>query len=62
MTGLKNGAHSGVVSVDLFSLHVGEVKTYLWHKTLYGMLVPKIFLNSIIPAKESNVLKIQHTR
>lgn len=29
MTALKNGAHSGVVLLDLFSLHVREVKTYL---------------------------------
>lgn len=43
MTGLKNGAQAGEVPVHLFSLQVGEVKTYLRHKTLYGILVPKIF-------------------
>lgn len=52
MTGLKNGAHLGLLPVHLFSLHVGEVKTYTWHKTLYDIWVLKIFLNSIIFVKE----------
>lgn len=39
----REWAPAEVVSVDLFSLHMGEVETYLLHKPLYGMLVPKIF-------------------
>lgn len=58
MTGLKNGAHLGVLPVDLFSSHVGEVKTYLWHKTLYGIWVPKIFQKSIIFVKEIKCSKV----
>ena len=44
--------------MDLLSLHVGEVKTYLWHKTLYGISVLKIFFESIIFVKENKCVKV----
>ena len=44
--------------MELLSLHVGEVKTYLWHKTLYGISVLKIFFANIIFVKENKCVKV----
>lgn len=56
VTGLKNGLLLEWPLGTPF-LYVGEVNTYVGHKNGYGISVPEIFFNSIIPARGIKCIK-----